>query len=173
MRSRTPGIARQATQNRDAGAAKLERICWDAAAVLFRLLSRFVVHRFIGVVFGIAFAGIGLTILGSMWTQPFGAFGAPPLSFRLGASLVSMVFIAFGSAMAVSAARGTLTPNARSLATRSGFTSESPDRGKPDSIGTRTTCPQCGAPLSDQADVSPHGDTKCPFCKSWFNIHGK
>ncbi|MEI8022483.1 MAG: hypothetical protein WCH39_30010, partial [Schlesneria sp.] len=32
-------------------------------------------------------------------------------------------------------------------------------------------CSNCGAKLTNQADVSPLGDVKCSFCRQWFNIH--
>ena len=33
-------------------------------------------------VFGFAFAGIGITLLGFLWLTPFDAFGSPPLFFE-------------------------------------------------------------------------------------------
>ena len=35
---------------------------------------------------------------------------------------------------------------------------------------TQLACPNCGANLGN-VEVSPSGDTKCTYCKGWFNIH--
>lgn len=32
-------------------------------------------------------------------------------------------------------------------------------------------CPDCGASLGEDCDVSPSGDAECQYCKRWFNIH--
>jgi hypothetical protein len=37
----------------------------------------------------------------------------------------------------------------------------------------RFACPRCGAALGEGAEVSPHGDVKCAYCQSWFNVHQK
>ena len=34
-------------------------------------------------------------------------------------------------------------------------------------------CPNCGAALGKEADVSPSGDVKCGYCERWFNIHSE
>ncbi len=49
------------------------------------------------------------------------------------------------------------------------------DSGYSNSNSTRFNyaCPHCGAPIESGADVSPHGDSRCGFCDSWFNIHAK
>lgn len=118
--------------------------------------------RFVGTVIGCVFAGIGLTVLGFMWSQPFGDFGALPLFFRIFASFIAIPFVLIGGLTAYSSLTGKGLKKNRSKRTRSAMLS-SPQ-------GTYT-CPKCNAPLSDNIDVSPHGDVKCGYCNSWFNIH--
>lgn len=36
----------------------------------------------------------------------------------------------------------------------------------------RLSCAHCAAPLRDDTEISPSGDVKCPFCRSWFNVRG-
>src|SRR5688500_10367584 len=59
--------------------------------------------RFVGAVFGLAFAGIGLTVIISLW---FGGMGDPPVFFKLFGSFIALVFVAMGGAMAFSAITG-------------------------------------------------------------------
>jgi hypothetical protein len=130
---------------------------------------------FVGLVFGLVFLGIGITVIVWMWTAQ--GFGAPPLVFRVFATLIAIPFVAVGGATAYSAAR----------ALRGGY--EHPPFGQPpqpleelpleDKLGegfdrggqVGYTCPGCGAPLARGADVSPHGDVKCGHCGRWFNVH--
>jgi len=122
-------------------------------------------------VFGFAFLGIGLTVLYFMWSQPFGDFHSPPLFFRIFASFIAICFVAMGGGTAYAALTGSsqlgrLQDAAHKLKARGG--NQRPAVGQQGYV-----CPQCAAPLGDQADVSPHGDAKCPFCKTWFNVHGR
>jgi hypothetical protein len=32
-------------------------------------------------------------------------------------------------------------------------------------------CPNCGASVGEDSEISPSGDIKCAFCKSWFNVY--
>ena len=122
--------------------------------------------RFIGAVFGIVFFGIGLTVLVFMWTASFGEFGSPPLFFRIFASFIAIAFVAVGGTIAASSIFGgkmmSMVASPDATATTS---SPSPQTGY--------VCPNCGASLGEKADVSPLGDAKCPFCGTWFNIHGR
>ncbi|QDU07929.1 hypothetical protein [Gimesia aquarii] len=117
--------------------------------------------RFIGAIVGCVFAGVGLTVLGFLWSQPFGGFHSPPLFFRIFGSFVAIPFVAIGSFTAYKAitSKGIL-PKSNVMET----TSTNTKRGT-------YTCPKCNAPLSDNIEVSPHGDVKCGYCNSWFNIH--
>jgi hypothetical protein len=115
--------------------------------------------RFIGAVFGFAFAGIGLTIIGFLWTAR--GFGESPLVFKLFGSFIALVFVAAGGTTFVAAIRG------RPL--HSGPTASGQSPAAP---GTGYTCPACGARLGEDADVSPKGDVKCGYCRKWFSIHG-
>ena len=120
--------------------------------------------RFIGAVFGIAFAGIGLTVMVSLWA---GGMGDPPVFFKLVGSFMGLIFVAVGGAMAVGAitGRGMMsTPNGSGATTKTtADTTSTP----------RYTCPHCGGGLDRNADVSPMGDVKCAFCGRWFNVHGR
>jgi len=111
--------------------------------------------RWVGGVFGLAFGGIGATIIVSMWTAS--GFGEPPLVAKLVASFISMVFIAVGGTMLASAVRGTAAPNPTGASSAAG--------------GAGYACPACGGRLGADADVSPKGDVKCGYCRKWFNIH--
>ena len=123
--------------------------------------------RFIGGVFGFAFAGIGLTVLIFLWGSPFGQWDSPPLFFRVFGSFIALVFLAVGSAVFVTSIKNR---SAAQVAATDGF--PTPIAAKPAGT-TGYACPHCGAPLPAKADVSPLGDAKCPFCHTWFNIHQK
>ena len=53
--------------------------------------------KFVGAVSGFVFCGVGVTVLVSLWAAPFGAFGSPPLFFRIVASFIAVAFVAVGS----------------------------------------------------------------------------
>ncbi|MFZ5832027.1 MAG: hypothetical protein ACOY3P_18235 [Planctomycetota bacterium] len=125
------------------------------------------VARFIGAIVGLVFAGAGLTLLIFLWGAPFGEFGSPPLFFRVFASFIAIAFVGVGSASAYAAIAGKM-PQPRGLHRR--HVGSSRISGGPVS-NARYVCPQCAAALESGADVSPHGDTKCPYCGSWFNVH--
>lgn len=119
-------------------------------------------------VFGVIPLGIGLTTIGFLWGTPFGGFGSPPLFFRVFGSFVALGFVFVGAGILLgnlSRAPGQSVGGPRN--TDAGPTAEN---AQGDSA---YTCTHCGAPLAEGADVSPHGDVKCPFCKGWFNVHRK
>lgn len=125
------------------------------------------IARALAGVWGLLFLGIGVSVLIFLWAQPFGNFGSPPLFFRIFGSFIALGFIAFGLAMAAGAfAVG------RHIGSESS-TPANPTTGHTQGPSTATsyTCPHCGAPLSEGADVSPKGDVKCTYCKTWFNVH--
>ncbi len=130
------------------------------------------VGRFIGGLFGFVFLGIGLTVLGNLWLTSFGGFGSPPLIFRLFGSFIAIAFVGIGGAMAFGAIMG------KQLVQQHLDAVEAEDGQIDDTDGARSgerrhyACRHCGAPLDDEADVSPHGDVKCTYCNTWFNIHG-
>jgi DNA-directed RNA polymerase subunit RPC12/RpoP len=124
------------------------------------------VQRFIGGVFGLVFLGIGLVVIGSLWTAPFGAFGSPPLVSRLFGTLIAVAFVAMGGGIAVASFLGRQTGNAAGSTA-----SSSPPPASPSPSSSAYLCSKCGAPLADKVDVSPHGDVKCTYCGAWFNIH--
>jgi len=87
------------------------------------------------------------------------------LFFRIFGSFIAIAFVAFGGTMVFSF----LKPKSM-LPMTNAFVSSDPSAISPKPT-TGYTCPQCGATLGADADVSPLGDTKCPFCGRWFNIH--
>ena len=122
-----------------------------------------IAHRIIPAVFGFAFLGIGLTVIISLWAAPFGDFMSPPLFFRVFGSFIALVFVVVG---------GTIGWLAIFATAPVGVPSTPSDRST--GQGHRVanyTCPKCGAPLGDRADVSPSGDAKCTHCGGWFNVH--
>jgi hypothetical protein len=120
-------------------------------------------------VMGVVPLGIGLTVLGFLWGAPFDEFGSPPLVFRLFGSFIALAFVLTGLGMFFS---GTALAKAQD---RLAGAEVLPDAVPPDDrpLGTAFACPKCGAPLGKNADVSPHGDAKCGYCNSWFNIHAQ
>jgi DNA-directed RNA polymerase subunit RPC12/RpoP len=112
--------------------------------------------RLLAFVFGLAFAGIGLTVAASVWTGQSPT--RPPLAGRILVTLIALPFVAAGGSLCATALRrspgGTPTHLAPPPTDTPGY-----------------ACPGCGHRLGDQADVSPRGDVKCPYCRRWFNIH--
>ena len=125
--------------------------------------------RFLGVVFGLVFAGIGLTVLGFMWFTPRHEFGAPPLFFRVFASFIAIPFVAIGGTLAYKSITGKSLPVRLPQPTAHTHGTDPTQPAPP--AGAAYRCPRCGAPLGKEADVSPSGDAKCAFCNTWFNIH--
>ena len=124
--------------------------------------------RFIGAVFGLAFAGVGLAVIGGLW---FGGMGDPPIIFKLVGSFIATIFVAVGGTLAFGAITGA-GPMSEQGASTSPPTGTAPTTSPP--AGSRTyTCPHCGGGLDRNADVSPMGDVKCAFCGRWFNVHGR
>ncbi len=129
-------------------------------------------------VIGIVPLGIGLTLLVSLWSQPFGGFHSPPLFFRIFGSFVALFFVfmggglVFGSMANPDGLMGMLREAQRR---QRELEAELREDAAPGPANHREpggyTCTSCGAPLSGNADVSPHGDVKCSHCGRWFNIH--
>lgn len=113
--------------------------------------------RFLGAVIGFIFAGLGLTVLGFLWTAS--GFGEPPLFFKVFGSFIALAFVALGGTAFFSALKA-------QPASSTSTATESPFR-----TGGSYTCPACGARLGESVDVSPGGDVKCDYCRKWFNIH--
>jgi hypothetical protein len=125
--------------------------------------------RLLGFLFGFIFAGIGLTVIGFLWTAD--GFGAPPLFFRIVGSFIALGFIGMGSMFLTHAINGPKPPPEAQTppGPASAASPSTPDAPVP---AAGYTCPACGARLGENADVSPKGDVKCGYCRKWFNIHG-
>lgn len=122
-------------------------------------------------VFGFAFGGIGVAVLCFLWGAPFGAFGSPPLFFRVFGSFIALPFIAFG----IAALFGKLTPTPRMMQrlkeAQRQSAADAVDPAECVEGSVNYQCPNCAAAIGAGADVSPLGDCKCPHCGKWFNIH--
>jgi hypothetical protein len=124
----------------------------------------------VGVVTGIAFFGIGLAVLSFMWGGG-GGFHDRPMFFKIVASLIALPFVAIGATIAVGSFKA-MTGGGGIANTISRLKDGASDENSPNKSGRAAyVCPRCGAPLAENADVSPHGDTKCAHCGGWFNIH--
>lgn len=120
--------------------------------------------------------GVGLTLLVGLWG---GGMGNPPLMFKLFGSFVCFFFITIGAGIFTAAGKMSdprqLAKSAHEMAQQlselqanSNANDESSDSPTP-RVGY--DCPNCGASIGEDADVSPSGDAKCMYCKRWFNIH--
>jgi hypothetical protein len=131
--------------------------------------------RFLGGVFGLIFAGIGITVIAFLWGAPRNDFFAPPLFFRVFGTFIALAFLAMGGTMAV----GALTAGKgaakmwQDLSDRLDDAAERPDDKPQDASSPAYSCSQCGAPLAKGAEISPHGDVQCGYCHCWFNVRGK
>ncbi len=123
-------------------------------------------QRIFAAIFIGVFGCIGITILIFMWGGFEDGFGEPPLFFRIFASFIAIAFIA-SSAMGIrSALRGKpLRPGG--MRRRSGRKSFEPAQRVE---GDDYSCPNCGSGLETDIEISPSGDVKCPYCKTWFNV---
>jgi DNA-directed RNA polymerase subunit RPC12/RpoP len=126
----------------------------------------------VGVVTGVAFFGIGLAVLFFMWGGD-GGFHDPPKFFKIFASLIALPFVAIGATIAIGSFKAlTGTGGGEVAKTINRLKDAVGDEAAPNMSGRAAyVCPRCGAPLTEKADVSPHGDTKCAHCGGWFNIH--
>ena len=129
--------------------------------------------RFVGGIFGLVFAAIGVTVILNMW---FGEMGeGAPVFFKLFASFIATAFIAMGGTLAYGSFFGSghmMDPNHLAVHARQ-MTEKHTASARPTAAGPGNyVCPHCGGKLT-RADVSPLGDVKCTFCGAWFNVHGK
>ena len=137
-----------------------------------------IVGRVVVTILGIAFGGIGLAVMGFLWTEH--GFGEPPTFFKIFGTCVALPFVGFGVG-ALLVGLGvigvwTKSPAETVVDQLKEMQRELGDQravGEPDAAATNYTCPHCSAPLASSADASPHGDVKCAHCGAWFNIYGK
>ncbi|MEM1085224.1 MAG: hypothetical protein AAGI48_14020 [Verrucomicrobiota bacterium] len=102
------------------------------------------------------FGFIGIAVLVFLWGSGDG-FGSPPLVFKVFGSFIALGFMAMGFGVPLTAIR-----KAKELEAKGGSSAPL----KPGSY----RCPSCGSNVRD-AEVSPSGDVKCPYCNGWWNIH--
>jgi hypothetical protein len=124
-------------------------------------------------------AGIGLTVLFALWG---GAFGFAPFIFKVFGSFVACFFIMGGVGIYKTAEKlGDPRRMAQTLQEmQKELTGNQPERGSSSGETAESSsskvgydCPNCGASLGKEADVSPSGDVKCGYCERWFNIHSE
>lgn len=127
---------------------------------------------------GIVPLGIGLTVITFLWSQPFGGFHSPPLFFRVFGSFVALSFVLTGGGLlfgSMANSNGLLGMLHEARRRQRELEAELRGDDFSDSSVDRQSggyaCTACGAPLTSNADVSPHGDVKCGHCGRWFNIH--
>jgi hypothetical protein len=128
--------------------------------------------RFVGAVAGFFFFCVGIGMIIFLWSFSAGDFDAPPPFFRFVGTMMGLVFMAVGGTACVTSftGKGMNSPQQRSY-TVTERTPAGPTAAP--QVGENYVCPNCGGRLGAKADVSPLGDVKCPFCGSWFNIHGR
>jgi hypothetical protein len=122
---------------------------------------------------GIVPLGIGITVIGFLWGAPFNEFGSPPLLFRFFGSFIALAFVMIGAGILFGKMPSRHNRVFDQIADAARRQQEQEEDREPGSSPGKYACPRCGAPLADGADVSPHGDVKCTFCTTWFNVHGK
>jgi len=132
--------------------------------------------RAMAVIIGITFGGIGLAVMGFLWTEH--GFGEPPTFFKIFGTLIALPFVGIGViALLGGLGMKSFAPKSpgQSLSERLKETRGESSEPPTDSAGRPTgyTCPHCGAPLGSSSNASPHGDVKCGHCETWFNIYGK
>jgi hypothetical protein len=121
--------------------------------------------------------GIGMTVLIGLWG---GGMGNPPLFFRVFGSFIALAFVMTGVGIFATAGKlgdprrmaQTLQEMQKELAADQPEAGSSPTQpADAESPKVGYDCPNCGAALGKEADVSPSGDVKCGYCERWFNIH--
>ena len=133
--------------------------------------ARVFITIFIGI-FGV----IGVITLVFLWTAT--GFGAPPLFFKLFGSCIAVAFIAFSAFGIYNAwtAKARLSRFVRHThrfgpstpVDRASEVGDAPARSR-DPSSPDWGCPNCGAGLASDTEISPSGDVKCPFCDQWFS----
>lgn len=102
------------------------------------------------------FGFIGIALLVFLWGSGNG-FHSPPLFAKIFGSFIALGFMAMGFGVPLSAIK-----KSKELSKSGG--------AMPEDSGNGYGCPNCGGNVTD-AEVSPSGDLKCPYCNSWWNIH--
>lgn len=113
------------------------------------------------------FGFVGLTILGALWSRAAGESGVPVFVRMIG-SLIALMFVIMGFGVPLNALKAGRQPLESGEAPGTPMDPPGGDTPGP-TAGYR--CPNCGAQLGPDQEVSPSGDAKCGYCKRWWNIH--
>ena len=113
------------------------------------------------------FGFVGLTLLGALWSRGVAETGIP-VFVRLIGSLIALMFVIMGFGVPLSALKAG-NPGGEPGETPEVDAAPAGGDVAPPTAGYR--CPNCGAQLGPDQDVSPSGDAKCGYCKRWWNIH--
>ena len=116
--------------------------------------------RAIAVIFGL----IGTLVIVHTWTET--GLGEPPLFFKLFFTLVASVFVLIG----IGGLLGKGLRAAPRVAGPDGVRSAGGGSGAAAGGRLDLSCPNCGATLDGEADISPSGDVRCGYCQRWFNV---
>lgn len=114
------------------------------------------------------FGFIGLALLRFFWTQS-DPFGGPPPLFRMVGSLIATAFVVLGFGMPLAALWR--RPPSDAPSTKPPGTPGTPGSTEAPGPASGYECPNCGASLGANQEVSPSGDAKCRYCNRWWNIH--
>lgn len=113
--------------------------------------------------------GIGLTVLGFVWSGPLNGFGSLPLFFRIFMSFIALGFVIPAIASIFVTLTGIDVVHHHLKNRGRPFVGNSSSERNDASINS---CSQCGAPLDGSSEISPSGDVKCTHCGKWFNVRG-
>ena len=115
--------------------------------------------KYFGLIFALPFIGGPIALLTILWGD--NGFGSPPVAMQLFGSFVCIAVAAAGFMMAIGIIRGKqLSPQKRHA------------ESSPSPKGLYS-CSHCGASIGEDSEISPSGDIKCEYCKSWFNVNKK
>lgn len=110
------------------------------------------------------FGCVGVAVLIFIWS-PSDMSMDPPLIFKIVGSFIATMFMVMGFGVPLSAIKA-----ARCADDAGSAPSAGPSPGG-DAKAGGYRCPNCGAGLGPDQEVSPSGDAKCTYCKRWWNIH--
>ncbi len=120
--------------------------------------------KIFAIVFMLPFVAVPLFMMAMLWGES--GFGGPPLFMKLAGTCICLAVMSgglFGMYSIVTGKANRFKLNRQTGSFNHGPTAHR-ERGD-------YSCPHCGAAISTEAEISPSGDVKCPYCKSWFNVN--